>query len=236
MDWQRTEIEIGNPGFEMPYTTWWNASEVRVAHDWKPFWSEGDPPMEQNQGPCARPEYKPISGADYPHRVLSGKHAQAFFVFYRVMDAGVMTEVSLPRIGFLEFTISAHAWCDGGDDPDVSRGEMYLSLGIDPYGRAEPKAQGVVWTPWVPLDGVWMRARTLPVFIPGTAAITLYVRAWNKWRLKHNDVYLDNAHCFLLEPVGEPQPTPPPPNGDVDYDRIERIMRQVFRDEWPMPE
>jgi len=211
---------LTNGGFEGSYTER-GAPEVKVALGWEPFWATGDPPKERGQGPCARPEYKPVLAAQFPYRVKAGLAAQCWFLNYRVMDAGILQRVKVQAGRRYEFWVAAHAWCSNGDDPHVSDGEMYLSLGLDLGGGTNPFEQGVVWTPWRLLGADYARCGTLAVTAL-TEQMTVYVRAWNKWRLKHNDVYVDEAE---LNDVSA-GPPPEPGTAAVDYDRIRQIVRE----------
>lgn len=196
-----------NPSFDPPYAPR-GANEIQLATGWYPFWSTGNPPHEINQGPCARPEYKPATRAVDAWRVWDTDTAQCWFAFSKVMDAGIYQQVIVEKRA-LVFSIQAQAWCSNGDDPRVSDGEMYVALGIDPYGKTDPFELGVIWTPWKPLTGEYQRFVSVPV-MPDVDRITVFVRAWNKWRLKHNDIYVDTAGLAYVEgqPPVEPQPEP----------------------------
>ena len=58
--------------------------------------------------------------------------------------------------------------------------------------------------------------------------MTVFVRAWNKWRLSHNDIYIDDCHL-----VKEGGGTIPPGGTDclMDWDRLESTVRRVVAEE-----
>jgi hypothetical protein len=171
------------------------------------------------------PEYKPLPATLDARRVVDGETAQCWFLNWAVMDAGVYQLVRTAQAGaWYRFSVSAQAWCDEGNDPRVSQGEMYVALGIDPYGRTEPFGMGVLWSRWAWVSADHERVES-PIVQAQGGLVTVYVRAWNKWRLRHNDVYVDAARLDLVELGGEPGPEPEPGEG-VDYERIRGIVRE----------
>ncbi len=117
-----------------------------------------------------------------------------------------------------QFDCMAQAWCSDKNDPTVSDGEMYVSLGIDPNGDTDAFSPTVAWSEWAPVGAQYQRYKSHKV-LAGGDRITVFVRAWNKWELSHNDIYIDDAHLTETAP-------PPPPGGDVDYDLIRQIVRE----------
>lgn len=231
VQWNYEEIEIANPSFEGEYV---NRGGNFVAKGWTPVWSTGDPPRETGQGPCQPPEYKKLGIAEFPYRVTDGAAAQCWFLQYKVFEAGLYQVVDLASdIPFVQLQVDAQAWCSNGGDPRKSEGEMYLSLGIDLYGRMDPWERGVIWSPWWPVGALY-QTFTGPVTHILSTPITLFVMGWNKWKMTHNDVIVDNATLYgiTLQDEGNPDdgssgPPPPPP---VDYDEIERrVERQLAR-------
>jgi len=215
---------LTNPSFEGEYVR--HGGTVLVAAGWRPFWTEGDPPQEPQQGPCAMPEYKPLPRSLDARRVVDGDTAQCWFLNWKVMDAGIYQVVDVTEGKWYRFSVSAQAWCDKDNDPALSRGEMYLSLGIDPEGESSPFRVGVQWSPWKWVGPDHKRFESLEVQAQ-KPAITVCIRTWNKWKLRHNDVYVDAA---LLETVDHGGGGPVEPGEGVDYERIREIVREELRD------
>lgn len=222
--WNYQQIQIDNPSFEGEYV---NRGGQFVANGWTPWWNTGAPPREESQGPCAKPEYKPLAARDFPYRVTAGEKAQCWFAVHRVYDAGLMQFVELPEAtpDFLQFGIDGQAWASNKGDPRRSEGEMYLALGIDAYGRTDPNELGVLWGPWWPMAAQFTRVES-PIVKVYNRIVTLFVRAWPKWKMAHNDVIVDNAllQGVTLEDEGA-GPGPAPPAG-VDYALIRGILRE----------
>lgn len=212
---------LKNPNMEEEYTER-GAGEVKVTRYWEPFFATGLPPQEHSQGPCVRPEYKPATLGVDPLRVYEGNMAQCLFATYAVMDAGLYQRIEgLPIDVPFDFSVHAQAWCDNGDDPRVSRGEMYLSLGIDLDGGVDPWSLSVNWIQWVPLTAEYREIDIGGLTMGPT--VTVFVRCWNKWKSKHADVYLD-ATTFVIEE--KPEPEPPPGEGFSEED-----IREFAKDE-----
>jgi len=215
------EEPLLNPSFELPYVEAPGLSTVKVAHDWHYFASSGAPPLSGgSSGPCQLPEYKPAPKSVDPRRVLDGDTAQCWFIRWKVMDGGVYQRVQATVGAVYQFNVAAQAWCSNGDDPAVSDGELYASLGIDPNGGTDAFAPGIAWTEWEWIGAEYKRLGSHKV-LAGAGQITLFIRAANKWALSHNDIYVDDAH--LTEEGGGPGPEPGEP---VDYDRIRQIVRE----------
>lgn len=217
---------LQNPGFEGIYQAQDGINEVKVAIGWRAFWHEGLPPQEHAQGPCQRPEYIPATLGVDAGRVIEGARAQGWFLRYKVMDAGVYQRImDLSVDEPFSFSVYAHAWCSNRDDPRAADGEMYLALGVDLTGGTDARAIHVRWTEWRRLTQDY-RELTIADRTTGPE-LTVFVRAWNKWRLSHNDVYIDDA-SFTVEGGQEPDPDPEPGacrvvfmDGNGEWDRIE---------------
>lgn len=229
VQWNYQEIEIANPSFEGDYQ---NQGGQFVAKGWQRWHFSGAPPQEESQGPCVEPEYKPLKRAEFPYRVTDGETAQCWFAAYKVMDGGLRQYVTLPtpRPEFLQFSIDAQAWSSKDNDPRRSEGEMYAALGIDPFGRGtDAKELGILWSPWWPLGAQYQRIDG-PIVKVYSDIVTLFIRAWPKWRFTHNDVIVDNAKLEGISFTDDGEGPPPPPAGTVDYDEIEaRVARQLAR-------
>jgi hypothetical protein len=205
-----------NPSLELPYYRDPTHSTVNVAHDWKWFASDGKPP--EREGPCQLPEYKSISRNEDSRRVFDGDTAQCWFIRWKIFDAGIYQTVNVPSGSLCTPDIAAQAWCSDSDDPTVSDGDMHLMLGIDPTGRTDAFSGRVQWSTWMRVDSQYRRFIG-PIVEAEASVVTFFVRAWNKWELSHNDIYVDDAH-LVVEGSG------PPPGGEVDYEYIRQIVRE----------
>jgi hypothetical protein len=216
---------LKNASLEGPYNQDSTHSTVKVAHDWTYFASSGDPPQETSQGPCMLPEYKPLHKTQDPRRVWDGNTAQCWFIRWKVFDAGIYQRVEVTPGASYQFDAMAQAWCSNSDDPTVSDGEMYIRLGVDPFGRTDAFGPSVAWSDWDWVGADYKRY-TSPTIIADSGNVTVFVRAWNKWKLSHNDIYIDDTH---LVKVG----AEPPPGGDcqLDWEQMEAMVRCVVREE-----
>lgn len=228
--WRYTDIPLENPSFEGDYVA---RGANFVARGWQPWWRTGNPPREPGQGPCAAPEYKRLAAAEFPYRVMHGEYAQCWFLRWKVMDGGLLQYVPVPAgLDFMQFGVNAQAWCSQGEDPRRSEGEMYVAVGVDPFGRSvDPDELGILWSPWWPIGADYCRVDS-PLVQAFSNVVTVYIRAWPKWKFSHNDVIVDGAQLqgITLEcdesPGGGGGGEPAP----VDYDEIEaRMARQLTR-------
>ena len=204
---QEDNMLLKNGSFEGEYTAR-GAPQVLVAQGWEPFYKDNEPAPGE-QGPAYRPEYKPLEKYVDPYRIRDGDRAQCWFKQFAIMDAGVYQRVTGVPIGAtVRFVAPVHAWCSGKDDPKVSDGEMYVKVGIDLDGGEDPWSDAVIWhdANWQYVGREWQE-----IGIAGIArgtAVTVFIRAWNKWKLKHNDFYVDA--CTMVVEGGEPIPDPDP--------------------------
>jgi len=145
------------------------------------------------------PEYKPLNKSQDPRRVWDGQTAQCWFIRWKVFDAGIYQRVAVEPGASYQFDAMAQAWCSNSDDPAVSDGEMYVSLGIDPNGGTDAFSAVVGWTDWARVGADYKRFKS-PVVVASGEHITVFVRAWNKWKLSHNDIYIDDTHLVQSRP------------------------------------
>ena len=202
-----------NGSFDLPYEVHPYHSNIFTAHGWHPWWSDKKwPDQDQNSArPLKTPEYKAITLLDDANRVLDGDAAQCFFVFSALMNAGVFQQVEVGAGRRCTFALPFHTWCSQSDNPRISDAELYVRVGIDTRGGVDYEAESIVWGNWV--RGTNEYASTSISAISETETVTLWVHAWNKWAVKHSDVYLDAA---TFEVAGE-EPSPPP----TDVQRVE---------------
>lgn len=198
-----------NPGFEGPFSAYNGIGELQVSQGWAPFWTEGNPPAEMSQGPCARPEWKNATVAIDARRVHSGAQAQQWFTFYKVHWGGVYQKAAVTKGSTYELSAWATAWSNNVDDPAQSPGEIYLSLCIDPYGRSNAWDQGVICTPWEWVTNSYEQVTTAPIRAEANT-ITVYLMSWAKYRLKHDDMYVDDVALVQTQAGTQPTQTPWP--------------------------
>jgi hypothetical protein len=149
-----------------------------------------------------------------------------------VMDGGLRQVVPVTPGSRYYFTVEGQTWCSNSDDPRKADGELYISLGLDPYGREDAQAQGIVWSPWQRLTADYETHRSQTVEAQG-GAMTVYIRAWNKWKLKHNDVYVDDLQWIEEgDPTPEPEPDPDPDPQPTECKALtEAEFRVIVREE-----
>jgi hypothetical protein len=220
------EDDMQNPSLELPYHRDSQNSTVEVAHDWTYFASDGKPP--ERDGPCQLPEYKALNRSEDARRVYDGNTAQCWFIRWKIMDAGIYQRIPTTVGAVYSFDAMFQAWCSESDDPTVSDGDMHVLLGIDPHGGMDAFSQEVVWSDWKRADADYKRY-TSPQVVALDDHITVFIRAWNKWELSHNDIYVDDCHL-----VKEGGGTPPGGGEPVDYERIEEIVRRVVAERDPV--
>ena len=237
---------LANGGFEGTFSQWPGVPEWIVPSGWTPYALEGLPPEAHDQGPLARPEFKEANTTSDANRVHGGSKAAQWFTFYKVHQGGLFQRVKVTPGSWYSFSIWVQAWCSNADFPtNISPGELYVALGIDPDGQTNAARRGVVWTYWNGAGAVYKKITTAPVQATGDY-ITVFVESWNKYRFKHNDVYVDDAALKLVEiggtcPTPEPCPpcptpvpgpdcpTPEPCSFDCDYEHIRDIVQEELR-------
>ena len=238
-----------NPGFEGEYIA---VPGGFAAPGWTTHYREGTvPPLAASGGGSdwtRRPEFKPIDADQYPERVAEGERAQVAFAFFGIMDAAFSQSVQVEKEQRVQCSIQGHGWSTNTDDPSHHTGDVWVSLGIGAEGQTNPWEHGIVWTryDWTPAE---YRTYTSRDVTAQSGEVTLFVLVTNKWAVKHNDFYLDDAECWIVADGPAPQPTPQPtqipptpqicptcvPGGscDVDYGRIEQLIADRPPVVWP---
>ena len=192
-----------NPGFDDGFSDR-GAGEVTVANGWQPFWQDG--PL-QNDGFNHRPEYKPEDGTRFGlRRIREGYWAQKMFTTYATHHGGVFQQVNVPVGSTVRLTAWAQVWSSDKDNVESSSGGKYaVAVGIDPTGGTNFNAPSVVWSP---------RSETLDQYVQlaveakaQAGTVTVFLRGDAEFRVKHNDVYFDDACVTYSAP---PPPTPKP--------------------------
>lgn len=193
-----------NPSFGEPYIK--HQNEVKVAYGWGAYWSDGEePPLEPSQGPTAKPEMR---AATQPERIMDGDAAQLVFVRWKVMQAGLYQSVQVPIGAIVTWQVYLHCWCSDSDDPTADDGELYARIGVDVDGGEAPWSEQVIGTEWMRLTNQYQMLSM--EFVAVNPVATVYVEVWNKWKLSHNDAYIDAASCTVQV---EPGPGPDPESG-----------------------
>ena len=201
--------------------------EIMVPDDWIAFWSEGlaPPPWDpQNLDGYKRPEMSVITEVEpflEPARLSHPPKAVKFFTFMGIHEAGIHQRViNLEPGKTVRATFDVHGWSSVGDDPKVSDYvdggpfNLMFTVGIDPTGGQDPWSFSVIWGEAKGVYNKFEEVVSADVVIPeGSEAVTVFFRSQVRWRLKHNDVYVDNGRLEYVDdpsPPPEPPPTPPP--------------------------
>ena len=200
--------EFRNGSYEEPYPAIAGHDNIRIADGWSVWWSAVKwPDQDQNPDrPIAAPEGKPVYASQFPYRVIDGATAQCLFVYSKLMNAGVYQRVQVGAGKRVTFSQPFQAWCSNSDDPHKSDAELYVRVGIDVRGGSDWGAESIMWGNWA--RGTAEYASTSISAISETDEITVFVHAWNKWAMKHDDLYLDGA---TLAVEGEDDTVPPTP-------------------------
>jgi LysM repeat protein len=218
---------VANPGFEgigqpvnnsSPNSGNWTRDtftgaqygEIFTPEGWVTWWQEGE---------FKRPECKVVPNehpfnAD-PNRIYQGYYSGMCFTFFGKQNAGYYQVVrNIPVGSVVEGSFYAHAWACSQDSPPESCGDpysFYFQVGIDPNGGTDPFSQSIVWSsPYYHYDTYGL-VGPVQATVGESGAATLFLRAYGKWALKHNDAYMDNPSLKLISQGETPTPTPPPP-------------------------
>jgi len=218
---------LANPSFEEPYIEQ-GAPELKVAEGWIAWWDPRD----------TRPEYKPATpenSANGPPRIREGERAQQFFNNWGKHTAGVYQTVSgLTPGAELRFSAWVQAFSSNENDFWHSAGKYRMRIGLDPYGGQDPESPDVVWSNGGHAVEPYDEYEYLEVdTVAKSDRATVFVWGQAEWRLHHNNAYVDDARLVQAVGLATPTPGPGPTPGGVDYDEIERRMRDVFREMWP---
>ena len=191
-----------------------HSQRVIVVDGWTPINWNGYPMIGGgSSGVSQQPEYKPLLIDVDPYRVRSGEQSQCWFWFYEIGDAAIWRKERVDESGLVQASAWAQAWVsDRDDNPHSSPGEMYVSIGIDPDGRAPgynwPWETSVIWSPFKLIHEDYEQVLSHLVYVEAGTEITVYLRAWSKWKDKHGDVYWDDWAVYSTDVGGSvPQPT-----------------------------
>ncbi len=233
--------------------------EIDKPREWTVFYvhhKQFRPPWDaDNRDGWCEPEVKIIpKQAPFldPLRISEGGYALKFFTMWRIHRAGLLQTVQVNPGDRLRFTMDAHAWSSDDDNPRTSDGvgasaffalegtvtedaprNVTFKVGIDPTGGTDPFADTVVWGKGAHIYNVYHELPAVEAVAQGSQ-ITVFVIDQVLWRVKHNDVYFDNAR---LEVVTSPQPQPQPEPGQCPaarepYERTYALLPPGYGYEW----
>jgi hypothetical protein len=135
-----------------------------------------------------------------PFRVHSGEQDYHYFTFWRKHDAGLyQTVTGLEPDTWVSFQAYGHAWCDGSDENPSYCGpyDMKLFVGVDPNAGTDPLSEDVVWAEaWA--QGTYSLIGPAMAQVGQDGRVTLFLRSQAQWKLKHNDVYWDDAVLLVF--------------------------------------
>jgi LysM repeat protein len=183
--------------------------EIFTPEGWVTWWQEGE---------FKRPECKVIPNEapfnSDPNRIHQGYYSGMCFTFFGKQNAGYYQVVrNIPPGSVVEASFYAHAWACGEDNP-MSCGDpysFYFQVGIDPNGGTDPFSQNIVWSsPYYHYDAYGL-VGPLQTTVGESGAATMFMKAYGKWQLKHNDAYMDNPSLKFISQGETPTPTSPPP-------------------------
>lgn len=220
-----------NPGFEEGFTRWQNAPEVYVANGWVPWWHQGTPD-ETARGYLKRPEFKSETAEPLGVWFFHGEKAQHYFSSFGSHDSGLYQQVQLdvPSGTWLEFSAWVRVHTSDCDDSCVSplepcndlgnsHGTYRVSVGIDPYGRTpedlgatppDSSEQPIAWSPLeMPVRyDMWVQLKVTAQ--AQSDHVTVYLRGYPEWPVKHNDAWWDETALRVLDSAPSATDTPGP--------------------------
>lgn len=184
--------------------------EIFTPEGWVTWWQEGE---------FKRPECKVIPNEapfnSDPNRIYQGYYSGMCFTFFGKQNAGYYQVVrNVPPGSVVEGSFYAHAWACSDDNPPESCGDpysFYFQVGIDPNGGTDPFSQNIVWSSPAYHYDVYGMVGPVQATVGEGGAATIFIKAYGKWPLKHNDAYMDNPTLKLVSQGETPTPTPPPP-------------------------
>ncbi|MBN2391369.1 MAG: hypothetical protein JXR84_11625 [Anaerolineae bacterium] len=229
--------------------------EVDKPREWTVFYVHDKgfrPPWDaDNHDGWCEPEVKIIPKQSPfldPLRISEGSYAIKFFTMWRIHQAGLYQTAKVNPGERLRFTIDAHAWSSNDDNPQTSDGigagafyalegtvaedtlrNITFKVGIDPTGGTDPFADTVIWGKGAHVYNAYHALPAVEAVAQGQY-VTVFVIDQVLWRVKHNDVYFDNAR---LEIVTSPQPQPSEgPAAREPYERTYALLPPRYGHEW----
>ena len=216
-----------NPGFEgigkpqnntLPNPANWTREtfngeqrgEIFTPEGWVTWWQGGDFKIPECK---VIPNEVPFNIE--PSRIYEGYYSALCFSFWGTMNAGYYQVVrNLPAGSVVEGSFYAHAWSCGDDSPPLSCGDpsaFYFRVGIDPNGGTDPFSGNIVWSnAYFNYDHFGI-VGPVQATVGQSGAATMFIQAYAKWDVKHNDAYYDSPTLKLVTAGETPTNTPPPP-------------------------
>ena len=184
-------------------------TEVIVPDGWRAFYRSGKPAAPNPNDPIgwSRPEVRVVTNIP-PHdarRVYAGTQAVMLFTFWKIHDAGFYQQVAVSPGARYRLSGWVHSWTTNDDLP-VSSGDPYQAwqyLGLDPTGATNPFASTVVWSDPAHIYDVYAQPQSVEVVAQSTT-LTVFLRSWVKWAVKHNDMYWDEIRLVEVTRVYVP--------------------------------
>jgi hypothetical protein len=205
---QENDMGIKNPTFAHPYHEFGGASEIKVAHDWVPFWIE-----EGGKQGYPRPEWYPKQLDGAPAQAIQSTHARHI--------GGVFQVIELPQ-GVTRFSVMVdYRYQSGGAS---GGGGIGSKIGVEPAGRtdlvagspvdpAQPLIPSIVWGDWWGQDGqnawpgdTWRTLRA-DVARSSSRQVTLILLSQCRFPAHNNHSFWAHAR---LDAGQEPPPAPGP--------------------------
>lgn len=220
--------QLLNVGFEGGFSER-GAPQLLVADHWDPWFDER----------YIRPEWKAEQIDVGRGRVHSGRLAQKIAMTTARFDAGIWQRVNVTPGKWYRFYAHIYMWSSREDNPDESIGPaLHCMTGVNSWGHW-PMHYATSWGKEVGWDR--FNAYTLAecIFEAWHNEVSLIVRAFAEYGVKHNDCYIDDCGLEELdlyfgeppeEPPEEPPPGEPPIVVEVDYDVIaDRTSAQTLQ-------
>jgi len=209
---------LANPDFDGGFRGRGRIAEV-VAVGWTSWYATLPGTDGINYPPDFAPRRRDRDGAP---TVFGGRWSQELATQGATHEGGLWQRVAVPPGSQVRAVAWAYGWATDGDDPSRSEppGTYALAIGIDPEGRGDPYAQGIVWTAPITVTDTWVPL-SLDLPIEGSL-VTLILRGQPLRILKHNVSRWDGA-CLTASgrpdasaepptPTARPTRTPRPPD------------------------
>jgi LysM repeat protein len=218
---------LANPGFEgfgkpqnnsLPNPSNWTREtftgeqrgEIMTPEGWVTWWQGGDFKVPECK---VIPNEAPFNGD--PKRIYQGYYSGLCFAFWGKMNAGYYQVVrNIPPGSTVEGSFYAHAWSCSDSNPPLSCGDpsaFYFRVGIDPNGGTDPFSGNIVWSNAYFNYDKYGLVGPVQATVGQSGAATMFIQAYAKWNVKHNDAYYDSPTLKLVSAGETPTNTPPPP-------------------------
>ena len=207
-----------NGGMEGQYSAWNGVPQLQMPAGWEPWWAEWPHDTDWQN---LRPEFSESSvWAGYASRVHGGDKAMRYFKGWATFTAGARQTVGGITPGVtLELTAWGHSWhCEDWDacHEDQASGpprawsypegvSVFMRVGIDPTGGADPVSGNVVWS-----EGVSALDKYRQFSVRAQARsdrVTAFLWASQSAPAENQDAYWDDASLIVVGPGSASQPS-----------------------------